>query len=320
MNSAPGKLILAGEHAVVYDQPALAMPIAALRASVVAEPAPSGAGMTVHAPDLGLVWRLRATAPLSDLAQRTLDYLQLPEPDLRLTISSSIPIASGMGSGAAVGAALVRALAEQAGLQLSAHAISDLVYQSEKAFHGTPSGIDNTVVAYEQPILFQRQAQGEPLIAPLTVGKQWHFVVADSGIASETKAVVGDLRQRWLAEPDRYNAQFAAVGSLVRQIQAALASNAGPAFGQLLSQNHQLLQTLGVSCAKLDHLVQAALEAGAWGAKMSGAGWGGIMLALVPAERAALIQNQLRAAGAVQTWQTSLMPTQAAEEVTHDHA
>ncbi|ABX06947.1 MAG TPA: mevalonate kinase [Herpetosiphon sp.] len=309
MNSAPGKLILAGEHAVVYGQPALAMPIAALRASVAVEPAPRGAGMTVHAPDLGLVWRLRATAPLSDLAQRTLDYLQLPEPDLRLTISSSIPIASGMGSGAAVGAALVRALAEQAGQQLSAQVISDLVYQSEKAFHGTPSGIDNTVVAYEQPILFQRQTQGEPLIAPLAVGNQWHFVVADSGIASETKAVVGDLRQRWLADPELYNRQFVAVGNLVRQIQTALAGNDAELFGQLLSQNHQLLQTLGVSAEKLDYLVQTALAAGAWGAKMSGAGWGGIMLALVPAERASYIQQQLRAAGAVQTWQTSLLPT-----------
>lgn len=309
MNSAPGKLILAGEHAVVYGQPALAMPIAVLRASVAAEPAPRGAGMTVHAPDLGLVWRLRATAPLSDLAQRTLDYLQLPEPDLHLTISSSIPIASGMGSGAAVGAALVRALAEQAGQQLSAQVISDLVYQSEKAFHGTPSGIDNTVVAYEQPILFQRQTQGEPLIAPLTVGDQWHFVVADSGIASETKAVVGDLRQRWLADPELYNGQFVAVGNLVRQIQTALAGNDAELFGQLLSQNHQLLQTLGVSAEKLDYLVQTASAAGAWGAKMSGAGWGGIMLALVPAERASHVQQQLRAAGAVQTWQTSLLPT-----------
>jgi mevalonate kinase len=309
MNSAPGKLILAGEHAVVYGQPALAMPITALRASVAAEPAPRGAGMTVHAPDLGLVWRLRATAPLSDLAQRTLDYLQLPEPDLRLTISSSIPIASGMGSGAAVGAALVRALAEQAGQQLSAHVISDLVYQSEKAFHGTPSGIDNTVVAYEQPILFQRQTQGDPLIAPLAVGNQWHFVVADSGIASETKAVVGDLRQRWLAEPELYNRQFVAVGNVVRQIQTALTGCDGELFGQLLSQNHQLLQTLGVSAEKLDYLVQTALASGAWGAKMSGAGWGGIMLALVPAERASHIQQQLRAAGAVQTWQTSLLPT-----------
>lgn len=309
MNSAPGKLILAGEHAVVYGQPALAMPIAALRASVAVEPAPRGAGMTVHAPDLGLVWRLRATAPLSDLAQRTLDYLQLPEPDLRLTISSSIPIASGMGSGAAVGAALVRALAKQAGQQLSAQVISDLVYQSEKAFHGTPSGIDNTVVAYEQPILFQRQTQAEPLIAPLAVGNQWHFVVADSGIASETKAVVGDLRQRWLADPALYDRQFVAIGNVVRQIQTALAGADAELFGQLLSQNHQLLQTLGVSAEKLDYLVQTALAAGAWGAKMSGAGWGGIMLALVPTDRASYVQQQLLAAGAVQTWQTSLLPT-----------
>lgn len=306
MYSAPGKLILAGEHAVVYGQPAIAMPLQALRATVSAEAAAIGAGLTVHAPDLGAVWRLRAHAPLSDLAERALRFLDVAEPDATLTISSAIPIASGMGSGAAVGAALVRALAGLAGRELDAAAVSGLVYESERAFHGTPSGIDNTVVAYERPIIFQRQPAGPPAITPLAVGGPWHFLVADTGVASETRAVVGDLRRRWQADPAHYEALFASVGGLVRRIEAGLLGGDGAALGGLLNENQELLRTMGVSSADLDRLVAAALAAGAWGAKLSGGGWGGVMLALVERRAAAAVAKELLAAGATRVWPTEL--------------
>jgi mevalonate kinase len=306
MYSAPGKLILAGEHAVVYDQPALAIPLMAVRAQVTVASAAAGAGLTLHAPDLGEIWRLQAAAPLSDLAQRTLRLLELPEPDATLTLTSAIPIASGMGSGAAVGAALVRALAGLAQHPLDAAAISALVYESERAFHGTPSGIDNTVVAYEQPIIFQRQPDGPPRITPLHVGGPWHFVVADTGVPSHTKAVVGDLRQRWQADPAAYEPRFAAIGALVGAIALALRGAAGPQLGVLLDRNHAALIELGVSSNELDRLVLAARSAGAWGAKMSGAGWGGVMLALVEAGSADQVAAALRAAGASRVWRTEL--------------
>jgi mevalonate kinase len=306
MYSAPGKLILAGEHAVVYGQPAIAIPLQALRATVAISAAGDGAGLTVHAPDLGAVWRLRAQAPLSDLAERTLSFLGIPEPDATLTISSTIPIASGMGSGAAVGAALVRALAGLAGRALDAATVSGLVYESERAFHGTPSGIDNTVVAYERPIIFQRQPAGPPTITPLAVGGPWHFVIADTGVASETRAVVGDLRRRWQADPVHYEGQFARVGALVGRIEAALLGDDGLALGRLLTENQDLLRDLGVSSAELDGLVAAALAAGAWGAKLSGGGWGGVMLALVEPGESAAIAAALRAAGATRVWATEL--------------
>jgi mevalonate kinase len=306
MYSAPGKLILAGEHAVVYGQPAIAIPLQALRATVAIAAAEDGAGLTVHAPDLGAVWRLRAQAPLSDLAERTLSFLAIPEPDATLTISSTIPIASGMGSGAAVGAALVRALAGLAGRELDAATVSELVYESERAFHGTPSGIDNTVVAYERPIIFQRQPAGPPAITPLAVGGPWHFVVADTGVASETRAVVGDLRRRWQADPGHYEGQFARVGALVGRIEAALLGDDGVALGLLLTENQARLRDLGVSSAELDGLVAAALAAGALGAKLSGGGWGGVMLALVEPGGSAAVAAALLAAGATRVWATEL--------------
>lgn len=306
MQTAPGKLILCGEHAVVYDQPAIAMPLTTLRAAARIDPAEAGAGLTLRAPDLGAIWRLQAAVPLTDLADRTLRFLHVPEPDATLIITSTIPIASGMGSGAAVGVAIVRALAALAHAALDPAQISALVYESERAFHGTPSGIDNTVVAFEQPIVFQRQGEQSPRITPLQVGGPWCFVVADTGVPSETKAVVGDLRRRWQANAAAYEPHFSTIGDLVRQLGAALCGTDGPHLGRLLNANHGQLLDLGVSSADLDHLVGAALAAGAWGAKMSGGGWGGVMLALVEPAVAHHVAAALRQAGAARTWITEL--------------
>lgn len=304
--SAPGKLILCGEHAVVYGHPAIAMPIHALQATITSTASAPNTGLVVEAPDLGRVWHLHATAPLSDLARRTLDFLGTPEPDLALTIRSTIPIASGMGSGAAVGAALVRALAAAVGRTLDPATVSALVYESERTFHGTPSGIDNTVVAYEQPIWFQRRPQQAPLIEPLHVEQSLTFVVADTGVASSTKAVVGDLRQRWEEYAAPYEAHFTAIGSIVTTIRRLLSEPNDNLLGSLLTMNHKRLQMLGVSSPELDRLVDAAIANGALGAKMSGAGWGGVMLAFVESERAKQVATALGAAGAVQTWITRL--------------
>lgn len=306
MISAPGKLILCGEHAVVYGRPAIAMPLSGLRASVAIERQPAGSGLTVAAPDLGERWQLQAAAPLAALARSALERLGAGEPDALLTIRSEIPIASGMGSGAAVGAALVRALAELAGAALGPEAVSALVYESERQFHGTPSGIDNTVVAYEEPVLYIRQPELPPSITSLRVGGPWHFVIGDTGVVSSTKAVVGDLRRRWGEEPARYEPLFDAIGHAVMRINNALRADDGPRIGALLDENHRLLQAIGVSSPELDGLAAAARAAGAWGAKMSGAGWGGVMLALVAPGSAAAVAAALREAGATQIWTTEL--------------
>lgn len=306
---APGKLILGGEHAVVYGQPALAMPFAALAATIRIERLPPGAGLTVAAEDLGKRWRLEAAEPLGALARATLARLGAAEPDAILRLSSTIPIASGMGSGAAVGTVLVRALAALCGQELAPSEVSSLVYESERAFHGTPSGIDNTVIAFARPILFQRRDDGAASIEPLTCSTSWTFVVGDTGVASPTREVVGDLARRRSQAPSAYEAPIAAIGALVEQMAQALHHDDGPAFGALLDANHGLLAELGVSSPELDALVAAARAAGAWGAKLSGAGWGGVMLALVAPQLAATVAQSLHAAGAVRTWITKLEPS-----------
>lgn len=308
--SAPAKLILCGEHAVVYGQPALALPLSDLRAEVEVTAAEPGTGLRIIAPDLGedRLVREYPDHPLSELLLTTLDQIAHTEPDLILTLRSRIPIASGMGSGAAVATALVRALTAALGLSLDPATIARLVYASEQRFHGTPSGIDNTVIAYEQALWFVRAQEpgAAPTLEPLTLAVPLHLVIGDTGIRSATRLPVAAVRAGWQADPLRYEAQFAAIGDLVRQARQTLASGDVTSLGKVLNANQRLLVELGVSSPELDRLIANAQAAGALGAKLAGAGWGGIMFALVTAATAEPVAAALQEAGAAQVLMTSV--------------
>ncbi|MBK9711666.1 MAG: mevalonate kinase [Kouleothrix sp.] len=323
--SAPAKLILCGEHAVVYGRPAIALPLAGIRARATVGGARPGSGISILARDLRRRWRLsdEPANPLSELIARVLAYLAARPPaqphagvpDLRISIQSTIPIASGMGSGAAVATALVRALAAYLGHDLPPAEISALVYASEQRFHGTPSGIDNTVIAYELPIWFKRsnvqtfERSNAPLIEPIGIAAPFTLLIGDTGVRSATRAPVGEVRRRWQAEPDSYEALFDQVGALVAQARRALAQGDLAGLGPILSENHELLRQIGVSSPELDGLVGAAQAAGALGAKLSGAGWGGVMLALVAPERCEPVARALGAAGAKRVIETTVSAT-----------
>ena len=312
--TAPGKIILFGEHAVVYGQPAIAAPISQVRATAVIQDSPTP-GIRIIAPDLGHSILLNDADPHDAIAAiihqlKTAAHLQTL-PDLTITVSSQIPIASGLGSGAAITAAVIRALAAHLGLShlLSDAWVSAQTYEIEKIHHGTPSGIDNTVVAYERPVYFQRQ-QPHNLVEPFIVGKPLRLLVADSGIRSSTKDVVGDVRQQWQAAPQRFTAIFSACGRITACARQAIEVGDTVQIGQLMTENHALLQQMTVSSAALDGLVEAALAAGALGAKLSGAGRGGNMLALVAdEERETAVYDALLAAGAKNILTTTIQPT-----------
>ncbi|GAB4192678.1 MAG: mevalonate kinase [Roseiflexaceae bacterium] len=324
--SAPAKLILCGEHAVVYGRPAIALPLPGIRARVTLSDGVPGSGVVVDARDLGRRWTLAETPddPLSQLATDLLARFDLGSaPDLLIMIESDIPIASGMGSGAAVASALVRALARRSGHEPAPAQVSDLVYQSERRLHGTPSGIDNTVIAFEQPIWFVRalpsgtQPDANPttqnstpntqnLISPLAIATPLRLLIGDTGLRSATHEPVGAVRRGWQADPARYEPLFDAVAGIAIQVRALLAAGDVPALGPLLDENHTLLQEIGVSSPELDRLVVAARQGGALGAKLSGAGWGGVMLALVTDATSAAVAEALRAAGAVRVLETTV--------------
>ena len=308
--SAPGKVILFGEHAVVYGRPAIAVPVMQVQATATVEPAPPGSGLTLVASDLEKTISLTAAPqtaapqdePLAAAARHTLVHLSAPEPDATLTISSTIPIASGMGSGAAVSTALVRALADFLGHPLESAEISALVFEVEKIHHGTPSGIDNTVVAYEQPIYFVRDHPIERLI----VSESFTLLIGDTGTRSPTKSVVRRVRRAWKRNPARCDALFDQIGDIASEARRAIETGDVDALGPLMDENQALLINLGVSSPQLNELVDAARFSGALGAKLSGAGRGGNMIALVENEFAEEVTEALKEAGAVQVICTTI--------------
>ncbi len=311
--SAPAKLILCGEHAVVYRRPAIAVPLGDLRARAEVAPGEPGAGLRLLAPDLGVAWAAadEPDHPLVELALSAAARLGLAGADLTVTLGSAIPVASGMGSGAAIGTALVRALAAHAGAALPPDAVAELVYASERRFHGTPSGIDNTVVAHERAVWFVRAPEpgAAPTIEPLAVGAPLTLVVGDTGVRSETRLPVGAVREAWQARPDEYETLFDAVGDLATRARFALAAGELAVLGHLLDANQTLLERMGVSSPELERLVAAARAAGALGAKLSGAGWGGVMLALVTDETRGAVEEALRAAGATRVLAATVAAT-----------
>jgi mevalonate kinase len=301
--TAPGKIILFGEHAVVYGQPAVAVPVDRVRARVVVEPQLRGQPGTLRiiAKDIQLdAWldELSTDQPLVVAIQLALTELRIERcPACTVRVSSTIPVASGLGSGAAVSVALLRAFSAFLGQPLPDERISALAYEVEKIHHGTPSGIDNTVVTYAMPVYF---VKGQP-IQRFLVPQPFTIVIGDTGISSLTSQSVGDVRLAWQAEPERFQAHFSAIGKIVEQARRCIETRALQQMGLLMRENHALLQKIGVSCEALDRLVSAAEEAGAWGAKLSGGGRGGNMIALVDEGQSESVAKGLRKAGAVST-------------------
>ncbi len=307
--TAPGKIILFGEHAVVYGQPALAVPVQQVQARAVITAAPDLAPgeVWITAPEVNLQapWsQLPPEHPLVKAIQLTLDALGLPRPPaMRIRITSTIPVAAGLGSGAAVSVALVRGLSRFLGHPLDDAQVNAIAYEVEKIHHGTPSGIDNTVVTYAMPVYFVR---GQP-VETFRVGRPFTLVIGDTGVPSPTAETVAEVRRRRQADPATYEALFAAIGRLVREARQAIEEGRPAALGPLMDENHALLQQMGVSSPELDRLVEAARAAGAGGAKLSGGGRGGNMLALAPDEAtASRIAQALREAGAVRTLVTTV--------------
>lgn len=301
--TAPGKVILFGEHAVVYGRPAIAAPVSQLRARAVIE-ATGEPDVLLVAPDLHVRGRLSAASagdPLATSLRLFQNRFNLPElSGFSLTVTSDIPIAGGLGSGAAISVAVIHALLSYHDLPAATdrELISNLAFEVERLHHGTPSGIDNTVVAYEQAVYFKRQ-EPKNRIEVFSPPRPMRLIIGDTGIRSATKDVVGDIRRQWEADPEMFEPIFDACGRIADAGREAIGAGDWPAAGRLMNENHDWLVKMTVSHPQLDLLVSAARRAGALGAKLSGAGRGGNMIALVEPEVEVAVGKGLRSAGAV---------------------
>lgn len=310
--TAPGKIILFGEHAVVYGRPAIAAPLVQLRTEASVEDSLVD-GVWLRAPDLGREYWLDDAAQDDPFAEAARVFSQAAGldrlPGLCITVRSAIPIASGLGSGAAMAAAVIRALALHLGHpELAANdTVSALTYEVETLLHGTPSGIDNTVVSFERPVYFVRR-EPKNLIETFPVAASVRFLVADTGVVSKTKDVVGDVRRAWQSDPAFYEGLFDGCGQVTKAARTAIERGRVNRLGPLMAENQGYLRQIGVSSPELEALVSTAMGAGALGAKLSGAGRGGNAIALITEKSEAVVQEALLAAGARRVLLASLEP------------
>ncbi|MDW8172492.1 MAG: mevalonate kinase [Anaerolineae bacterium] len=300
--SASAKIILMGEHAVVYGTPSIAMPITELRAWAEVNPAEQ---FQIEALDTGQTIRLGGNEPLARLAELSLQALKADVPQVRISLRADIPIASGLGSGAALSTALARAIALACGRDWDVEVLNNVVYQVEKLYHGTPSGVDNTVIVYEKPIWFVRQRP----IETLDVGTDFHFVVADTGIPAPTYESVGAVRRLLETKPEYVRPIIDNIGYLTEQARSCLARGEAEELGHRMNANQECLRQLTVSSDELENLIRVARNHGALGAKLSGGGRGGNMLALVFEQDAEKIRLALLSAGARRAFVTRLART-----------
>jgi mevalonate kinase len=306
--SAPGKIILFGEHAVVYGRPALAVPVTQVHADVeISDAGANSGGIWIHAQDVNLQAELNTLPsdhPIASVIHNLFFLARVsPFPNLEINISSTIPVAAGLGSGAAVTVALTRALSAHIPYAMTNDEVSAFAYEIEKLHHGTPSGIDNTVVTYAKPVYF---AKGQP-IETFHVAEPFTIVIADTGISAPTKESVSDVRRLWEANKAKWENVFDEVADIAFAARNVIREGRVKMLGSLMDKNHAYLQEMTVSSPELDNLVSAARKAGALGAKMSGGGRGGNMIALAEEDAAPRIAEALLSAGAKRTITTQVL-------------
>lgn len=327
---AYGKLILFGEHFVVYKVPALVgavadytdceavvTPVAPTTTSTPSTATDSAGtvtpGVTVvdHRPAVPN-YKAQKAAEGDAAVKLVLDHLRVDyrrRVHVHLTFGGTLTCASGIGASAAQVVSLARALplaAPDLVPPLTLDEINAAGYEGEKGYHGTPSGIDNTAATFGGLLKFQR-TEGAPVFTKFNLPAPIRIVYASTGITASTTAVVSDVRAKKEADPAWFDALVAQYTTIVEHAEVALAQNDMVSLGVLLDQNHALLQQLTVSCPELDALVEAARAAGAVGAKLSGTGRGGLLLALTPTVAVQeAVAAALVAAGAPQVWKTTL--------------
>jgi mevalonate kinase len=298
--SAPGKIILCGEHAVVYDQPAIAIPVLTLctTTNIFAHPTQPKGEILVKADALRLAEKLDIL-PVDDPIRKTVEsvktYFSLESlPACEIHIISTLPVAAGMGSSASLSISIIRAISEFIGHPLPLDQINALAFEAEKNYHAHPSGVDNTVITYEKPIYFQKGCPPEFL----HIETSFQFIVANTGITASTSEAVSGVRKHWQNDPEKYTTLFTQIGQISQHVRKNLALGNQKEVGELLTLNHRYLVELGVSCSELDRFVEVSINSGALGAKLSGGGLGGNMVTLVTSDTTKKVEEALGKAGA----------------------
>jgi len=289
---APGKVILFGEHFVVKGKPAIGVAV-----NVYAK-ACAGVGQgVVESRQLGLLLDLDSGRVLDKGLLRV--YQELSSriglaKDFHVIIDSEIPIAAGMGSSAAVAVSTAHALATLKGVEPDKKLIWEVSFEAEKIYHVKPSGVDNTLSTYGGVLFYQG---GEFKRVEVKWPDDIYMLIVDSGVKRSTGQVVEDVLRRYEKYHRIMSGIYDAAGVLVEEALKALERGDFTRLGELMDINHGLLVSLGVSTPLLDSLLWTVREAGALGAKICGAGRGGVIVAVVDEVRLPKVLDKISRQG-----------------------
>ena len=286
VGKAHSKIILIGEHAVVYGYPAISLPLLEVEVTCRVLPAETP-------------WRLFEEDTLSMAVYASLEYLTIKDACIRCQIESAIPEKRGMGSSAAISIAAIRAVFDYYDAQLSQETLEILVNRAEMIAHMNPSGLDAKTCLSDHPIRFIKNLGFTELEMDLST----YLVIADTGVYGHTREAIQVVQSKGKdALP-----YLQTLGDLTQEAEDAINHKDAEKLGEILSQAHENLKEIGVSSQEADSLVETAIHHGALGAKMSGGGLGGCIIALVAnLEQAQELAQRLEEKGAVQTWIESL--------------
>lgn len=292
-----GKVILLGEHAVVYGRHAIACPLPLTMRALV-EDVPSGVQLLI--PRWGIEYELAKPPEQRRSFERAagtiLDELGLSDRGMRIEVFPDVPRGMGLGGSAALAVAIVRALNLHFKLSLDDEEVNRLAFKSEEVAHGQPSGIDNTLATYGQPLVFRKGTP--PLVELLNMPYPLPLVIAMTHTQGLTAKTVGDVRAARDRLPRAYERMFDHIDSLALQGVTAIQENRLADLGELMNINQGLLNALQVSTPELEQLIRIARDAGALGAKLTGGGGGGAIVALCSdMERAADVKAALENRG-----------------------
>lgn len=304
IGKAHSKIILMGEHAVVYDYPAIALPFNSANVTVTITPSKSNHTYIHSSYYDGIIED--APESLDNLKQAievTLSSFKLANTPMDITIDSSIPSGRGMGSSAAVSVALVRALCDFYKQEISDYQLNFIVNQAEVIAHESTSGLDTLLASTNSSVIYRKSQTAKTIKINLDA----YLVVADSDMPGQTKTAVSKVRQLKDSKPDFIRTVMRAIGGFVQQSVEAIQAKDINELGRLMTYNHYYLNQLEISNAHIDRIVNAAWIAGALGAKLTGGGLGGCVIALAQTKvEADLIQQAMMDAGATKTWSLDL--------------
>jgi mevalonate kinase len=284
-SSAPGKIILSGEQFVVLGAPAVAMAIN-LYSNIEVRPSQSGkievtADIPLHLVGdsgrrLSVAENQELLEPLRLATRATLDHLATKDKSVRVDANCQIPIGAGLGSSASTTVATISAVAKSRGTRLHRREIFKLAFIPENYLHGHPSGVDQATCTYGGIIQFKKPSK----IKQIGIKRPPVILVCDSGVHRSTKALVRSVVKRSREQTERFQTHLDEITTISNAVVKALQNEDDDELGSLMNRNHELLRQIGVSTPKLDRLVVAARKAGAVGAKLTGAGGGGCIIAL----------------------------------------